>query len=180
MLGDEGLGLVFEEDEADHVFQRLGVGILLQPFLAQQRARAGDVVLSITAFRHDLARAPGVKLLQFLPPCEIGDAAFRIGLARNGPAFDVLGTRGNLQGLRRIRRETVERGTHPLAVEFGPACRIGGVGGIDEGESPLQSVGHAAHNGEDGAAMQQPAFATCQFYVTRSRMTELTLSKGDA
>ena len=42
--GDEWLGFVSEEHEADHVLQRLGIGVLLQALLSLSRGRgAGDV-----------------------------------------------------------------------------------------------------------------------------------------
>ena len=38
VLGDEGLRLVGEKDEADDVLEGLGIGVLLQPFLARGRS----------------------------------------------------------------------------------------------------------------------------------------------
>ena len=67
---------------------------------------------------HQRADALGVHLLRRIAPGVIPGLAGGIGVARQGPALDMLAARGDPQQLRRFRSERREHVAHARAIEL--------------------------------------------------------------
>jgi hypothetical protein len=113
--------LRIRETPADDILKRLDLGVLFQSFLAQQLADPGSRLGAIAGRFHDRRGAPCMVFLQVLAPGEIADAAFRVGIARNEPAFDVLSPGGDAKGLGGIGTLGRQRRRHAPAVD--QCCR---------------------------------------------------------
>src|SRR6516162_7958522 len=110
--------IVLEKHDADDVLEELRVRVRFQALLADKRADAGDVGLLVSGPSHDVAHAPGMKLLELLPPAQIADTALRVAPARGGPTLDMLAARGNAQELGGSGRHAGERGAHALRINL--------------------------------------------------------------
>jgi len=131
VAGGEVGEVVFQEDEADDVFEGLGVGVGFDFFFADQGGDAGDGGSVVADFLEDLGRLVGVEFVEGGSPGEVTDAIHGIGGAGDLPAADVLGAGGEAQGFGRVRAEAVEPDGHSLRIFEGAAGGVFGVGGID-------------------------------------------------
>ncbi len=128
---------VLEEHEADHVLERLRLGVALDVLLAHQRLHAGDGSGVVADAAEDLRRDVAVELLEPGAPFQVADAVAREFVARDLPAPDVLAARRQFQRLGGVRREALEPLGHlpridellrRLRAVDGDPVRIGGVG----------------------------------------------------
>lgn len=157
-LGQVG-ELMFQEDQAQGVLERLALGIATEVLFEVEGAHPGDGGLVVPAAGQDLPGAPGVELLQVALPPQVAGAVGRIFGPGDFPATDVLAAGGQAQGFRGIGPQTIDPVGEPPGVErlarmfqavsrvlF--AMRIGAVGVFEGAERRLESGGGG--EGADG------------------------------
>lgn len=128
-----------QEDEADHILQRLHLGLALQPLLAQHAADLGDGGLVIARRAHHAAHALGMAAALLAAPLQIAGSALGEIAARQEPALHMLPARRDLQRLGGRREQPRQLLGHAPPIEQRRRRTlllrgVRGIGGIDSGK----------------------------------------------
>jgi len=141
--------LMFEENEAQGVFEHAAVGVVGEVFLEVQVLDANDGIVRITDLAEDFAGFLGVKCLECVAPLQIPGAGHGIGTAGDFPAAQVLATRGKAEFLGSLGRKFEDPIGEPAGVnEFaGPGSAVnpldiwvGCIMLVEQGERRLKPI----------------------------------------
>lgn len=160
VLRREGADLVFEEDEARGVLERLRAGVFLQIGLRDPRRDLGGLGGWDAGIEREGAGALGLLGVERAAPGEVAGLALGKRRAGREPALEVLRARGEAQRGRGVGHEAHDPGLDALTIDqlgratIGGTRRIGGVGGIDELAGAVVG-GHARRKSSAGAAWRQ-------------------------